>query len=85
MRVGSLAEGLRVPPRSELGTDCQDCGARIFCVSCPEDCHLSNELVPKAIAQHEACMEHMYHNGRVRGSARPASIPSPVGLALRTG
>lgn len=46
-----------------LGTDCEDCGTRIFCLSCPLNCQVANSAVPKAIAFKSACLEGMYHNG----------------------
>ena len=42
----------------DFGTDCDDCGVRIFCTSCPEQCQALALTDPE-----NACMESMWNDG----------------------
>ena len=42
-----------------FGTDCEDCGVRIFCTSCPRQCQLNNYAFTN---QANACLERDYAN-----------------------
>ena len=47
----------------EPGTDCQDCGVRIFCLDCPPACHERNMQRPN-----EGCMESQWNDGKCDAS-----------------
>ena len=41
----------------EFGTDCSDCGVRIFCVDCPEECKTN------ALTSPTPCLQSMWNDG----------------------
>ena len=51
VRVGSCNDGGKgdanpLAQLCDLGTDCDDCGVRLFCESCPPACHARNMQRP---------------------------------------
>ena len=61
-----VAVRANVPGICTLGTDCDDCGVRIYCVSCSPECQLHNNNYPwtRAGETGSPCLEEMYGNGR---------------------
>ena len=51
-----------------FGTDCEDCGPRDFCYSCPAACQARNAQLPD-----EACMEQMWDDGVCDENCRNAA------------
>ena len=63
----------------EFGTDCDDCGVRIFCTSCPERCQALALTDPE-----NACMESMWNDGTCDAECNNAecdhSAPQPLAI-----
>ena len=53
-----------------LGTDCMDCGVRIYCTNCPQECKLRNEGLPPEL-EHTACFESDYHTNEISRQCTP--------------
>jgi len=52
-----LANGRRSPARCELGSDCDDCGLRSHCTSCPSEC---SNIARTSASLSVSCLEFMY-------------------------
>lgn len=54
-----LANGRPAPARCELGSDCDDCGLRSHCTSCPSEC---SSIARRSASLSVSCLEFMYRD-----------------------
>ena len=53
----SYSNGRPAPARCELGSDCDDCGLRSHCTSCPSEC---SSIARRSASLSVSCLEFMY-------------------------